>query len=76
MIENVFRYVLGELMGDENETKDEDQVEWDEAIVHERVKVWLVGAIHVNQYVEFLYVVVNQLFSEIHNKIFYLLNHH
>ena len=39
MIENVFRYVLGELMGDENETKDEDLAEEDEAIVNESVKV-------------------------------------
>jgi hypothetical protein len=76
VVEKVFRYVWSELMGDENETKDEGQVEGDEAIVHERVKVWLVEAIHVSRYVEFLCVAVNQLSSEINNKLCYLILHH
>ena len=76
MVEKVFRYVWGELMGDEYEIKDEDQVEGDVAIVHGGEKVWLVEAIHVSRYVEFLYVVVNQLFSEIYKLLSYLIHHH
>ena len=69
VVEEQYRYVWDALKGDENETKDEDQVEWDEAIVHEGVKVWLVEAIHVSRYVEFLCVFANRLSSETNNRI-------
>ena len=64
MGEEELRFVSDELRGDGNETKDEDQFEADEAIVHENETVCLEEVIRVNQCVESLCVFVNQLSSK------------
>ena len=58
--EEGFHYVGDEMQDDENEIEDVDLVEVDEATMNEGGKACLGVVIHVDRYVEFLYVFVNQ----------------